>query len=113
MITDISTGQHLVTVSGPAGIYYNNTGQPMTGMLRYTSGGRIEVYDGNHWHQVNTQCDINLSNEAETAIDWAIQKQKEERQLAELCKKHPGLADVKEKFDVMLALVREQNDQRN
>jgi hypothetical protein len=113
MITDISTGQHLVTVSGPAGTYYNNTGRPMTGMLCYNSGGRIEVYDGNQWHQVNTQCSINLTSQAESAIWWAMEKQKEERQLSELCKKHPGLADAKEKFDVMLALVREHNDQRN
>jgi hypothetical protein len=40
-------------------------------------------------------------------VDWASKKMEEEKELADLCKLHPGLNDAKEKFDVMLALVRQ------
>jgi len=108
MITSVSTGQHFVTVSGPSGTYYNNSGQPMTGMLRYHSGGKIEVYDGNHWHQVNTQCTISLSNEAETAINWAIQKMKEEKELQLRMQKYPSLQEAYKHFQTIDCLTKEE-----
>jgi len=107
MITSISTGQHFVTVSGPSGTYYNNNGQPTTGMLRYHSGGKIEVYDGSYWHQVNTQCTINLSNEAEKAINWAIQKMKEEQDLKNRVEKYPSLREAYNQFQTIDCLTKE------
>ena len=91
MITGIMGGQY-ITVNHPGGTYYNNTSMPMTGMLRYHSGGRIDVFDGNSWITVSGSSTINLSPSAEQAITWAIQKQKEEAELEKLSKEHPAVA---------------------
>jgi len=90
MITNIMGGQYL-TVGHNAQTYYNNTSQPAAGMLRYHSGGRVEVYDGNSWLTCSGSANINLSPDAERALTWAIQKQREEQELEKLSKEHPAI----------------------
>lgn len=53
---------------------------------------------------------VGLDATSINAIAWVTKKMQEEKELEELCKLHPGLKDVKEKFDIMLALVRQKND---
>lgn len=90
MITSIMSGQFInVTHNGQT--YYNNTSQPAAGMLRYHSGGRVEVYDGNSWLTCSGSANINLSPDAERALTWAIQKQREEQELEKLSKEHPAI----------------------
>ena len=50
---------------------------------------------------------VSLDAVAQAAIKWAHEKIAEERKLIELCAKHPGLKDVKEKYELMLALTKE------
>ena len=91
MITGImSNSRHLVT-QGVSGTYYNNSSQPMAGMLRYHSGGRVEVFDGISWTQVSTTQAITLGPDAESAIEWALRKQREELELERLAKEHPAV----------------------
>lgn len=90
MITNIMGGQYL-TVGHNGQTYYNNTSQPAAGMLRYHSGGRVEVYDGNSWLTCSGSANINLSPDAERALTWAIQKQREEQELEKLSKEHPAV----------------------
>lgn len=113
MITGIMAGKHLHVTNTGGSNYYNSSNQPMSGMMRYHSGGRVEVYDGNNWHQVSSFPTIDLDSTAQTAIDWVIKKQKEESELQSLLDKHPGLREAKEKFDILLALVREHNDRKD
>lgn len=90
MITNMTGGQYL-TVSHNGQTYYNNSSMPMTGMLRYHSGGRIDVYDGNSWITASGSASISLSHEAERALTWAIQKQREEQELERLSREHPAV----------------------
>ena len=90
MITSIMGGQYL-TVHHNGQTYYNNTSQPAAGMLRYHSGGKVEVFDGNSWMTVSGIANINLSPDAERAIAWAIRKQKEEQEIEKLSKNHPAV----------------------
>lgn len=91
MITGIiSNSRHLVT-QGSNGTYYTSTNQPMAGMLRYHSGGRVEVFDGSIWTQVSTTQAITLGPDAESAIEWALKKQREELELERLAKEHPAV----------------------
>lgn len=91
MITGImSNSRHLVT-QGVSGTYYNTSSQPMAGMLRYHSGGKVEVFDGMSWMQVSTTQAITLGPDAESAIEWALKKQREELELARLAKEHPAV----------------------
>ncbi len=51
---------------------------------------------------------VGLDSRAQEAVNWAWKKMEEERNIAALLNKHPGLKDIKEKFDVMLALVQQE-----
>lgn len=97
MITSMIGGQ-FVNVQSPSGTYYNNSSMPMAGMLRYHSGGRVEVYDGNSWQTVSSTSQINLSPDAVLALEWAIKKRAEEQSLEQLCKDNPA---VKAAYDLM------------
>lgn len=90
MITNIMSGQY-ISVSHTGNTYYNNTSQPASGMLRYHSGGRVEVYDGNSWLNCSGSANITLSPDAERALAWAIQKQREEQDLEKLAHDHPAV----------------------
>lgn len=98
MITNIMGGQY-ITVNHNGQTYYNNTSMPMTGMLRYHSGGRVDVYDGNSWITASGTANITLSPIAEQAITWAIQKQREEQELQKLSTDNPAVATAYENFN--------------
>lgn len=105
--------KHLIVNGGSMSMPYinNYTNQAMVGQLRLNpSTQNIEVYDGNAWLSINASyASIGLSMTAEEAIDWAIKKQQEEKELDELCKKHPALADAYERLQIIKTLI-EQGD---
>ena len=108
-------GGQYITVSHNGQTYYNNSSMPMTGMLRYHSGGRIDVYDGNSWITASGSANITLSPIAEQALSWAIQKQKEEQEIEKLSKNHPAvlaayenLKRAEEQLQVTIILSEEQ-----
>lgn len=81
-----------------------------SGMVRWNGMyQRFEVMDGDRWIELDSNCQttIGLTNDVMSAILWAQDKQAEDAKLKELCEKHRGLKDLKEKFEVMLALVQE------
>lgn len=84
-------GGQYITIGHNGQTYYNNTSQPMAGMLRYHSGGRVEVFDGNSWITASGSANVALSPDATQAITWAIQKQREEQELEKLSKEHPAV----------------------
>ena len=85
------TGGQYLTVNSPTGTYYNNTSMPAAGSLRYHSGGRIDVCDGNGWMTVAGTAQVSLTPDALSAIDWAIKKCREEQEMEELSKIHPAV----------------------
>ncbi len=50
---------------------------------------------------------VGLSTEAEELLNWVAVKKQEEEKIKLLCDKYPGLKDVKQKYDMMLALVQD------
>jgi hypothetical protein len=91
---------------------YYDTSRPSHGMMRM-QGGVMQVYDGNTWHDLVTNIDANLSDEVRHVLNWARVKMAEEASIKKLMDKHPGLKDAKERFEIMLTLVREDNNQGN
>lgn len=92
-----------------------------TGMVRWNgTSQQLECATNNpdsysvQWHPlpVYGETHIRFSPPYENAIQWAMAKMNEEAKLKELCAKHPGLKDIKEKYEVMLALVRENDDRQ-
>lgn len=89
---------------------YINSGALSAGMLRYnTNNSCIEVYDGNSWFTFSGHAEVSLSSEAQQIMAWAQEKMRQEQELEMLMKKHPGLRDLHEKFELMKALVAEES----
>lgn len=88
---------------------YVNTTQPSAGILRLNpSMNRIEVYDGQNWLGIGADTQLDLSENAKETLTWAKKKMEEEKELAELMAKHPGLKELKDKFEMMKALCQEE-----
>jgi hypothetical protein len=110
MIKNLASSSAYITVSGsyPPAIY--NNGQLNVGQIRYNPNSQnMEVYDGNTWQLLSQGTTVGLSYEADSAIRWAIEKEKEERSLKERMAKHPGLKDAYERFQMMDILTKESD----
>ena len=104
-----------ITVSEFTAVPYihPNTTNPMTGMMRVW-GTDTQVFDGSSssWLNMNSSyATVSLDPESQVLLDWARRKMLEEQELQSLMEKHPGLKDAKDRFEFMLALVKEHKDQ--
>ena len=110
MIKNLASSSNYVTVSGnyPPTIY--NNGQLNVGQLRYNPASQnMEVFDGNMWQILSQGATVGLRWDADAAIRWAIEKQKEEASLKERMEQHPGLKDAWDKFQMMDILTKESD----
>jgi hypothetical protein len=109
-----STGRYVTVMGGESSPTYMNSysGQSMVGQMRFNpSNQNIEVYDGNTWITMSANfASVGLTWDAQEAIDWAINKRREEQELKGLCEQHPGLLEAYEKFQVMKALCTQVPD---
>jgi hypothetical protein len=93
MIEHINASGHIIisgaSSSGPYISNYNN--QPMVGMVRYHNS-TLEVYDGSVWHKIGGgSYTFDLSGNANSAINWAINKMNQEVELEKLAADHPAM----------------------
>lgn len=80
-------------------------------MVRWNSSMHsMEVYDGNTWLQLGATADVALSPEANDLLMWARHKKQEELRIQSLIDEHPGVKDLKEKLDMMIALVNQEQE---
>lgn len=94
-----------INVSSGYGTPYISPGAQSAGMTRYnTSTQNLEVYDGNAWLTMTNDTSVSLDTSTMEVISWARKKMLEEQQLEQLMKRHPGLRDTYEKFEIMKAL---------
>lgn len=102
-MSDYVGGPGIVVSGGMPNVY-------TTGIIRWNgSAQRKEVMSGDTWIPLQDAIgNIMLSPDVLDVVAWAKKKMIEEAELVKLCAEHPGLKDVKEKFDIMLALVKEQ-----
>ena len=87
-----------------------NQGSPNifpTGTMRYNND-RIEVYDGHAWQGIRETIVVTLSDDTENVIRWAKTKMKQDMELEQLMMEYPNVKDLKEKLDILVALVREE-----
>ena len=112
MIKNIySNSKHIVATGGnTGGPYFDMSQNSLCGQVRWNPMSQVlEIYNGCSWYSMNSSASLGLTHDAEAAINWAINKQQEERELEELCKKHPGLNEAHEAFKIMLALTKTEN----
>lgn len=99
MIKTINGSGRYVMVNGgmPSPTYVNtSSGYMNVGDVRFnTSLQRFEVYDGNMWVSMSeSHASVALTPDAESALDWALRKMKEDAELAHLAKTNPTIADL-------------------
>jgi hypothetical protein len=111
MIKNITPAGRYIRVSGNhPGTYINNySGAQGIGNMRFnTAEQRIEIWDGNSWRELDMQhVTVGLDPEAVELLDWAKAKYSEESRIKELAQQHPGIQDLQQKLDIMIALVNQ------
>ena len=112
MIKNLSGLGHITITGGQSSYPYVSPGANGAGMVRYNSNmQQFEINDGNSWLTIaGVNPFIGLTPTAESAIDWAITKMAEEQRMSELAKKYPAVKDLQEKLDMVLALVKEEEN---
>lgn len=104
-----SVGRYTMAMNAaPPSTYVNNySGAQGLGNVRYnTVNQSFEMWDGNAWIQLSmAHAQIGLTPEAESLLDWVKKKQDQELKIEKLAEQHPGIRDLKNKLDIMIALV--------
>jgi hypothetical protein len=113
MIKSINSNSRYLGISGGEGGNYVNhfSGAQGVGNMRFnTVDQRIEIWDGTSWIQLATgHATVGLDAEAIELLDWAKAKRQEEQRLKSLAKQHPGIQDLQQKLDIMVALVNQES----
>ena len=112
MIKGLYGGRGVVVTNNTSSTPYYSMSSTYSGTVRLNSSNNsYEVFDGNNWLMLTTVMPtIELDGATRTAIDWCHKKMAEEARLDALAAKHPGIKDLKEKLDLMVKLVQEEND---
>jgi hypothetical protein len=116
MIKSITTSSPHLCGTGGSSLPYvsHNPGNPSQGMLRI-NGSDMEVFDGTVWMKVYmNNADIGLSSVANSAIDWAIEKMKEEQEWKKLAESNKAvkialdnLEEARQQLSITATLARE------
>lgn len=105
----LSSTPWLTTFSSSTSVPIYNNGQLGVGAVRFNpSQQALEIYDGSQWIRWNPSATIDLTPAASQTIDWAYKKMLQEQKIQGLMEKHPGLRDLHEKYEIMLALVQQE-----
>ena len=109
MIEQLSTSTFMI-VSDNGKPYVANGGQSSGELRRNVSTHQIEAFNGVAWIPIGQHINVGLSSEGLEIMHWARRKMKEEEKIERLMKDHPGVRELKEKLDLMIALTnKEQN----
>jgi hypothetical protein len=114
MIKTVNGAGRYVMVQGgfPATTYINTgSGYMNVGDVRFnTNAQTLEVYDGNRWVELQTNhASVGLTPDAESALDWALRKMREDLELEMLAKSNPTIADLinqKKEIDTKIKMVQ-------
>ena len=113
MIKSIApTGRYVQTSGGSPMNPYISPGAQGAGQVRYnTNSHNMEVWDGVTWKEITSNyASIGLTGEAEALLDWARAKRDKDLRFKSLIESHPGVKDLKEKLDILVALVQKEQD---
>ncbi len=98
MIKSLNGQNHVVVSGGNSNTRYINNQGSLSGALRYNNGN-VEVFDGSVWSTLDTNhCYVDLSSQANDAINWATKKMMEEQTLTSLAQTHPAIKNAYESF---------------
>lgn len=112
----VGSGRYLVAYNNSYSNYVNNfSGAQGLGDLRFNTVHQgLEVYNGSIWQPLNMgDVNVSLTQEAQDAIGWAVERQQQELRIRVLAEQHPAVADqlaavreAEEKLRMVAALVQ-------
>jgi hypothetical protein len=112
------SNKYMNVIEGIASNYINNyPGAQGVGNMRFNTVNQgIEVYDGQTWMPLQmSQVTVGLNVEAESLLDWAKQKRKEELELAALAETNPTINNLlktikqkQEQISIVKALIKKE-----
>jgi len=110
MIRSIAAGPGLAVAGGTVTYPYVNMNNASAGLVRYNgNSSNFEVYDGSTWMTMySSAATVTLDYDVQNILNWAKDKMTEDLRLKELAQKHPGIADLQQKLEIMIALVQQQ-----
>lgn len=95
--------------------YTNSQNQMFVGSMRYT-GSNMQVFDGNHWIDIDDNYNVRFTQETQSVLTWAREKMRQE-QFLESMKDDPVFydllkqkKDIEEKLLIMTTLIDEKKD---
>ena len=88
-----SLGKYVTVTGGIATNLYISPGAAGAGMVRWNPNMHcLEVNDGNVWKAIDMgYAQVGLNSEAESLLDWAKEKMKEEQEMKALAQNHPAI----------------------
>ena len=82
-----------------------------SGQVRWNGHSKeFEVCDNNsgNWYRINPEVELGCDSELADVIQWAKKKMEYERKLEKLMREYPAVKDAKEKLDIILKLVQDE-----
>lgn len=82
-----------------------------SGQVRWNGHSKeFEVCDNQSgsWYRINPEIELGCDSELAEVVQWAKKKMDYERKLEKLSKEYPAVKDAKEKLDIILKLVQDE-----
>lgn len=103
----ITTGPG-IRVTNSVSDYYVQPDAVGIGMVRWNpTYTRLEMWNGNTWVALASH-HVELDPGVIEILGWARSRMEQDRRLAELCEKHPGLKEAHDRLEIMQQLVRQE-----
>jgi hypothetical protein len=111
-IQNVTGGPGILSAVSPSGSHYQPSDSiPNDGALR-SYGRYIQYYNAASCCWMDLRGDtlyVELSADVQVVIDWAKNKMTEDEHIKNLAEKYPALKKAKENYDVVKALVENEN----
>lgn len=109
MIKTINTGKGIKVNQTYTSDIIFSPGASGAGHVRWNPNMNcLEINDGVIWRQVNWNYPtIELDTETQEILEWAKNKMAQEREVEKYAQEYPAVAEIKEKMDLILNLVKD------
>ena len=83
----------------------------ISGHVRWNGNNReFEVADPNgSWHRIDPTVELDSPPNVAEVIEWARKKMEFEKKLEKLANQYPAVKDAKEKLEIIMKLVEQEN----
>ena len=117
MIKSVNSTSEWISIEGrrpyvmPPVTTFEYPKNPHDGQMIYNFAiQEVQVYVDGAWINALGYVNIGLRDQTEILLGWTRRKMEEEKQMNELCAKYPALAEAREQFETMKALVSKHDN---